>query len=212
MSLNLMDLFPAFTGPEELDPRLLEIVELCAEIGVPFPAEKNKAYGNWWHSLHEVGHWAVKPDWYIAYAEYLIGDLETSWGSLCVAGNTVSGFERPIDLPILGWYKGGNDVIPEIGMYKDPTLGEHETRVWALQVIQEKGWPHPFDDNTGRVDTGDHFFHKPASARVWATPLINVCELSKQEVLSSFLTLNRDCTGRWLPTWTPSTTTTRAVA
>lgn len=170
---TLMDMFPAFDGPEELEYRQIILLELCAQIGIPFPAERNKEYGNWWHSLHEIAHWAVKPDWYIQYSQYLIDDLATTWGSLEIPAGTVKGIDRDIVLPKIGRYIGGNDVIPEIGLYIDPTPGEHETRVWSLQFILKLGWNHPFDDNTEHVVTGNHFFHKPASARVWATPLIH---------------------------------------
>lgn len=169
---TLMDMFPAFASPEELDHRQITLLELCAQIGVPFPAERNKAYGNWWHSLHEIGHWAVKPNWFIQYAQYLIDDLSTTWGSLTVPAGTVKGVDRDITLPKIGRYVGGNDVIPEIGLYRDPTPNEHETRVWSLQIIEMMGWNHPFADNVNGVATGDYFFHKPASARVWATPQI----------------------------------------
>lgn len=170
---TLMDMFPAFCSPEELDYRQITLLELCAQIGVPFPAERNKSYGNWWHSLHEIGHWAVKPDWYIQYAEYLIDDLGTTWGSLEIPAGSVPGVNRDIVLPKVGRYVGGNDVIPEIGLYIDPTPGEHETRVWSLQFIEKMGWNHPFDDNPQCFASGNHFFHKPASARVWATPQTN---------------------------------------
>lgn len=169
---TLMDMFPSFAGPEELDSRQIALLELCAQIGVPFPAERNKAYGNWWHSLHEIGHWAVKSDWYIDYSRYLIDELHTTWGSLDIPAGTVKGVDRDIHLPKIGRYVGGNDVIPEVGLYIDPTPGEHETRVWSLQVIEKMGWEHPFSDNTKSVFKGDHFFHKPASARVWATPQV----------------------------------------
>jgi hypothetical protein len=172
-SFTLKEMFPAFSGPEELDHRQITLLELCAQIGVPFPAERNKAYGNWWHSLHEIGHWAVKPNWYIQYAQYLMDDLSTTWGSLEIPAGTVKGVDRDIVLPRIGRYVGGNDIIPEIGLYIDPTPGEKETRVWSLQFIKMKGWYHPFDENTNGVATGDNVFHKPASARVWATPQIN---------------------------------------
>lgn len=172
MKFDLMDMFPSFSGPEELEPRQIALLELCAKIGVPFPAERNKAYGTWWHSLHEIGHWAVKPGWYVEYSQYLLDDLATTWGSLVIPAGTVKGVDRRIEIPRIGRYVGGNDVIPEIGLYIDPTPGEHETRVWSLQIIQQMGWNHPFDDNTTGVKTGDEYFHKPASARVWATPLL----------------------------------------
>ncbi|SHF07698.1 hypothetical protein SAMN05444392_10774 [Seinonella peptonophila] len=176
---TLMEMFPAFSNPQELDHRQIELLQLCAQIGVPFPAERNKSYGTWWHSLHEIGHWAVKPDWYIQYSSYLLDDLATTWGVLKIPAGTVKGIDYPIMLPKIGRYVGGNDVIPEIGMYNktDPTPGEHETRVWALQYLELKGWNHPFDDNTKKITTGDEFFHKPASARVWATPQINDPEI-----------------------------------
>lgn len=166
-AFKLMDMFPAFEGPHQLNDRHVALLELCSRIGVPFPAERNRAYGTWWHSLHEIGHWAVKPTWYVEYARYLMDDLHTTWGALEIPAGTVPGVDRDVYIPNIGRYVGGNDVIPEIGLVSDPTPGELETRVWSLQVIESMGWSHPFDDNTDGVNTGDEHFHKPASARVW---------------------------------------------
>jgi hypothetical protein len=166
-TFSLMHMFPAFDGPHQLDERHIELLELCAYIDIPFPAERNRSYGTWWHSLHEIGHWAVKPDWYIGYSRYLLDDLATTWGQLIIPAGTVPGVHRHVDIPRIGRYIGGNDVIPEIGLLRDFTPGERETRVWSLQVIKQMGWPHPFEDNTAGVSTGDEHFHKPASARVW---------------------------------------------
>lgn len=168
---QLMELFPAFGDPSELDTKQIALVQLCAKIGVPFPAETNKSYGNWWHSLHEIAHWAVKPQWYVQYAQYLVDDLAQTWGSLHIPAGTVPGVDHEVRIERLGRYVGGNDVIPDIGLYSDPTPAEQEVRCWSLQFLERMQWPHPFDDNVERVTTGDHFFHKAASARVWATPL-----------------------------------------
>jgi hypothetical protein len=165
---DLMEMFPAFSGPEDLDPRHITLLELCAAIEVPFPAERNRSYGTWWHSLHEIGHWAVKPGWYVDYSRYLLDDLHTVWGSLEIPAGTVAGVDRDVRLPRIGRYVGGNDVIPEIALFRDPTPNELETRFFSLQVIAMNGWTHPFEDNRAGVTTGDEEFHKPASARVWA--------------------------------------------
>ena len=163
----LMQMFPAFEGTDQLTEQHVVLLELCARIGIPFPAERNRAYGNWWHSLHEIGHWAVKPDWYIDYSRYLLDDLHTTWGSLTIPSGTVPGVDRDVFLPRIGRYVGGNDVIPEIALLRDPTPGEEETRVWSLQVIEMMDWAHPFRFNLGHVKVGDDHFHKPGSARVW---------------------------------------------
>jgi hypothetical protein len=165
------DVFPAFR-PADIDPRLITILQLCAEVGLPFPVEHNAPYAEWWHSLHEVGHWAVKPQWYINYSAYLIEDIRISRGSLFIPAGTIPGVGE-VDLPELSLYQAGNDVIPEIGLYRDPTPAEFECRVWSLQVIELMGWSHPFDDNTTGVFVGDQHLHKPASARIWAPPQLH---------------------------------------
>lgn len=61
-TISLRELFPTAEGrPTQLQ---VQVLKLSQNIGVPFTVEPNPKYANWWHSLHEIAHWAVKPRWY----------------------------------------------------------------------------------------------------------------------------------------------------
>jgi hypothetical protein len=152
------------------------LVGLCGDLELPFPAEPKRPYSTWWHSLHEIGHWAVKPSWYLGYSNWMRDDIVIRRGHLHIPANTIPGVG---EIERLGYlvYGAGNDLIPDISLLRDPTAGEWETRVWSLLVIQHLGWPHPLDENkrTGVVNitSGDEAFHKAASARVWFREQVN---------------------------------------
>lgn len=169
-TLGWQELFPSYSDPREIDPKLFQLVGLCGEIGLPFPAERNHAYSVWWHSLHEIGHWAVKPPWYVAYSNWMRDDITIRTGTLDIPEGTIPGTPG-VRIENYQVYNAGNDLIPDISLLYDATPGEDETRVWSLQVIQRYGWPHPFDENqiggVAGVTSGDEQFHKAASARVW---------------------------------------------
>ena len=167
---GVSDVLPLFDGWQ--DPALthehVTLLELAAEIGAPYPSEiTHKSYATWWHALHEIGHFAVKPDWYLDLAEATYPEeLTRRMGALVVPkiehvtdGTTIEG---------LTIYRAGNDVIPRIGMLKDPTLSEDAVRIWSLQVIDALGLTHPSEEleNVG-ARTGNTFYHQESSARVW---------------------------------------------
>jgi hypothetical protein len=174
--LGWQDLFPSYNDPAEIDPKLLTLVQLCGDIELPFPAEPKRPYSTWWHSLHEIGHWAVKPPWYLAYSNWMRGDIVIRRGHLHIPAHTIPGVGE-IDRPGYLVYGAGNDLIPDISLLRDPTPGEFETRVWSLLMIRRFGWPHPLDENKTdgmvAVTSGDQAFHKAASARVWFREQIN---------------------------------------
>ena len=169
--ITLDDLFPAMS-PKDISPRHIELIKLCHRIGTPFPAEPNFKYSTWWRSLHEIAHWAVKPDWYNRYAVYLFKDLDVESGDLYIPAGTIPGVPK-VHLQGLTWYLGGNDVIPEIAMYiTDTTPAEMAVRTWSLQVIELMGWENPCINAQDGSFTGDLLFHKPASAKVWSPAML----------------------------------------
>lgn len=196
--LALETLFPALTV-DEVSPRHVALLGLCAQIGAPYPAERNKPYASWWRALHEIGHWAVKPEWYVDYASYLWDDLRVRWGEGVIPQGTVAGVSERTVIPKLSVYRAGNDVIPQIGMHDDPTPSEMETRVWVLQTLELFGWPHPFDENVNGVKTGDAIFHKFSSWEVWAR-----YQLSDPVILASMERWSLSPReGLWRPTSAP---------
>jgi len=141
---SLQDLFPAYQ-PNELEPQYVGLLQLCAQINVPFPIERTKVRGHWWRMLHKIGHFAVKPDWYLQYARYLNDELIPTHGRAYFAGGTLNGLPNSITIPNIKVYEGSADTLPDVGLYKDPTLGGREAYMWALDVAQMTGWSVPGD-------------------------------------------------------------------
>ena len=123
------------------EPSIDELKSFCLEIGVPFPVEKNPEYNCWWRLLHEIGHWAVEPEWY------------TKWGGQIAGIKYLNSKQTE--------YQAGNDMVPNINLYHivDPTCSEFQVREWCLQVLEVMGWTHPMD--LGEVK-------KSATANLWS--------------------------------------------
>ncbi|HSX00624.1 MAG TPA: hypothetical protein VLF67_00135 [Candidatus Saccharimonas sp.] len=166
------ELFPSYQEPSQLDLRLLQLASLTHQLGLPFPAEPKRPYSIWWHALHEVAHWAVKPDWYIDYSLWLRPDIRVRTGHLVLPAGLVPGFAG-LDIADYRYYAAGNDLIPDIYLPSDdPTPSETEVRRWSLQMLDWFGWPHPLRENVNAdgsliITHGDLAFYKPASGRVW---------------------------------------------
>lgn len=168
----IKDLFPSL--PEGQTPTHLqgEVLQLSQEINVPFAAEPNSKYSNWWRSLHEEAHWAVKPVWYnmpeFGAASIPISEGAPSAEVLSLAPHLPSNIK---------YYAAGNDVIPTMGMLGeiDPTPSEPEVRIWSIAAMAAKEWEHPFrtilrqkippEEMAARGDDG---WHKVSTAGVWA--------------------------------------------
>lgn len=164
---GLRELFPAYIEGDPIPQRLLDLVQVSNNLGVPFPAEPNRKYANWWRSLHEIAHWAVKPPIYTA----------TNFGGREIPIlHTVVSFDvtsPPVDVL---YYNAGNDIIPdaELGRGIDPTPDEMEVQAWVCRYMEKVGYAHPFAEilHAGQSyakvsELGDGGWHKPASMRVW---------------------------------------------
>lgn len=166
-SVSLRELFPTAEGhPTSLQ---LQVLKLSQDIGVPFPVEPNPKYANWWHSLHEVAHWAVKPPW---YNRPNAGANTIPLYSTMLQRNThpeISGLNE------VSFYHGGNDIIPNMGMYRNPTPAEDQVRPWTILTLHRMGWEHPFRTilrehklPSEMRKLGDDGWHKAATAHVWS--------------------------------------------
>ncbi len=168
--LDVNDVFPLFDGWEDpaLKPEHITMLKLSYDIGAPYPAEvTHKSYAGWWHALHEIGHFAVKPEWYLDLAEATYPEeLTRRIGSIAVP--KIEHVTEGVTIEALQIYTAGNDVIPRIGMLRDPTLSEEAVRIWSLQVIEALDLTHPSDelDSMG-ARTGNTSYHQESSARVW---------------------------------------------
>jgi hypothetical protein len=139
---SLGDLFPAYQT-HELEPQHIGLLQLCTRIGIPFPVERARAHASWWRMLHKIGHFAVKPDWYLQYARYLNDELAISQGGVYIAGGTVKGLPSSITIPNAKIFVGDSDALPDAGLHKDPTLDGREAYLWAQDFIRLVGWAVP---------------------------------------------------------------------
>lgn len=110
-----------------ITPSIDEVVKLGLEIGVPIvDINIPPGYDKWWHVLHEIGHFAVKPDKYI--------DVWRRHGALK-------------GVPCMDWHldlsSGATKSCPtELAIF-DPTPNEWGVRAWCLSVLKLKGWRNP---------------------------------------------------------------------
>ncbi|MBD1945625.1 hypothetical protein H6F50_25285 [Coleofasciculus sp. FACHB-712] len=133
-------------SPDDFDselniPHVEEIIKFGRSIGISKITIK-PGYEQWWNILHEIGHFAVKPDSYI--------QMWRSHGA-------------PDGIPNLNWFAGQNVIKPE-----DPTPDEWGVRAWCLSVLELKGWLNPLqcidwpvaNDWEGRGRNNPHLWMK----------------------------------------------------
>ncbi|MGB3496289.1 MAG: hypothetical protein WBA57_26410 [Elainellaceae cyanobacterium] len=97
-------------------PTITDVLDFAHSIGIPEISIK-PGYEKWWNILHEIGHFAVKPDSYL--------QLWREHGS-------------PDAIPNLNWLSGNGIIKPQ-----DPTPDEWGVRAWCLSVLQHQGWLNP---------------------------------------------------------------------
>ncbi len=100
---------------DRIIPTVAEVLEFGYSIGVS-NITIAPGYEKWWNVLHEIGHFAVKPDSYIA--------LWQQHGGLGV--------------PYLNWFKENGVIKPD-----DPTPDEWGVRAWCLLVLELNNWVSP---------------------------------------------------------------------
>ncbi|MBD1901379.1 hypothetical protein NDI44_25605 [Trichocoleus sp. DQ-A3] len=98
-------------------PTVADVQAFCHSIGVS-RITITPGYEKWWNVLHEIGHFAVKPDGYIA--------LWRQNGGLGV--------------PQMNWFNSNGVVKPD-----DPTPDEWGARAWCLLALEFNGWVSPLD-------------------------------------------------------------------
>ena len=173
-NVTVDNLFPSFE-PGQIPTELQgEVFDLTQAIAIPFAAEPNARYANWWRSLHEAGHWAINPEWY--------NHSTAATGTISIYGGQPSDAVRALSPTVdaanfVSYYAAGNDVIPDIRMFgrTDPMPAERETRAWSIGTMLAKGWEHPFRTILRNAmppqemeARGDDGWHKAATAHVWS--------------------------------------------
>lgn len=109
-----------------MKPSISKLKEFTREIGLP-PIPDPTKYLGWGNYLHEIAHWAIKPDGYIQR------DLNTRYFKYYPNPNP-----------------NGSTVVPS-GYYLDPYRHYDPTGVdseilaceWGLQVLEYFKWPNP---------------------------------------------------------------------
>lgn len=171
--VTIPDLFPSFQPGQQPTQLQAEVLALSLEIGVPYPAEPNPRYSNWWRALHEVAHWAVKPEWY-NLPQFGTANIAQYQGR---PAPEVTALHPGIPRDAVQYYAAGNDVIPNVGLRHsvDPTPSERSVRAWSIAAMIAKEWEHPFRTILRErippqemISRGDDGWHKEATAQVWA--------------------------------------------
>lgn len=103
---------------DRIIPTVNDILKFGRSIGISNFTIK-PGYEKWWNILHEIGHFAVKPDSYI--------EMWRKHGA-------------PDGIPNLNWFSGNEVIKPE-----DPTPDEWGVRAWCLSVLDLMGWINPID-------------------------------------------------------------------
>ncbi len=118
-------------------PTVEEVLAFGESIGVS-GVTIAPGYEQWWNVLHEIGHFAVKPDGYIA--------LWREHGGMGV--------------PYMNWFAKNGIIKPD-----DPTPDEWGTRAWCLKALELKGWVSPLQ--CGRWSTNDWDFRQRNNPYLW---------------------------------------------
>ncbi|MBD2258602.1 hypothetical protein [Pseudanabaena sp. FACHB-2040] len=126
-------------------PTVDDIFELAHQIGVPLP-DWFRAGNNWATTLHELSHWAVKPD---SYIQRYLDKVQPYAPSVPL--NSVPDADEVMRWqtgPTVRWFDGSEQQLSPnyIWVYElDPTPNEFGARAWGLQVIEKMGWCHPLE-------------------------------------------------------------------
>lgn len=99
-------------------PAIEEVFALADELELPRPTAHRACYNVWFLALHEIGHYAVKPQWYRDYASVIYWDGSTH--------------DRPCA-----------PLAPDLWMLDDPTPDEECVRLWCIQACEYFGWTNP---------------------------------------------------------------------
>lgn len=124
-------------------PTVDDIFALAAQIGVPLPAWL-RASEDWSTVLHELAHWAVKPD---SYLQRYLETIEPY--APAVPLNSIPDAEEVMCWqtgPTVRWFDGSVQTLTPnyVWVYElDPTPDEFGARAWGLQVLAKLGWCHP---------------------------------------------------------------------
>lgn len=126
-------------------PTVDDIFELAHQLGVPLP-EWLRAGDDWSTTLHELAHWAVKPE---SYVQRYVKKIQPYAPSIPL--NSVPDADEVMcwkTCPTVRWLDGTELQLPAtyVSTYSlDPTPDEFGARAWGLQVLEKMGWCHPLE-------------------------------------------------------------------
>lgn len=156
---------------EQLIDDYAKIAKFAGEIGVPFCVEYSPYYQSPHAVLHEIGHWAVKPNSYIdLYRSISRSEFSVVFGRFDLA---LPDSTNESTLHTLTYYDGNNDRMPDLGLPDiDGTANEKAVRAWTRGVIDYLDLSDPLDTIGGRsierLGIGDSTIDKASSWRTYA--------------------------------------------
>lgn len=118
-------------GTHLTQPTGASVLEFGRSIGIT-DLVITPGYERWWHLLHEIGHFAVKPDSYI-----------TLWQE-----------HGGMGVPYMNWFTKSGVFKPD-----DPTPDEWGVRAWCLLVLELFGWVNPLESGRWNSATPDFRQH-----------------------------------------------------
>lgn len=142
-------------------PTVNDVFELANQIGVPLP-DRLRQSDDWTAVLHELAHWAVKPD---SYIQCYLDKIQPYAPAVPLCMNPDAEIVMAWDSrPTVRWPNGEERQISStaVSLYcLDPTPDEFGARAWGLQVLDYLGWPHPKDC----AKAGDEWWEEVGSAQ-----------------------------------------------
>jgi hypothetical protein len=126
-------------------PTVDDVFDLAHQIGVPLP-EWLRAGTDWSSTLHELAHWAVKPD---RYVQQYVEKIKPYAPAIPMTG-------IPDAEEVMCWRSRPTVRYPDGSIYQlpvnyiatyqlDPTPDEFGARAWGQQVLERLQWCHPMD-------------------------------------------------------------------
>ncbi|HEY9734996.1 MAG TPA: hypothetical protein V6D06_01895 [Trichocoleus sp.] len=147
-------------------PTVNDVFELAEQIGVALP-QWLRAGDNWATTLHELSHWAVKPDSYLQRYLTRIAPYAPA-----MPLNSIPDAEEVMCWetgPTVRWFDGSEQQLSPnfVWLYElDPTPNEFGARAWGLQVLDKMGWCHPMECPELRTEFREEFGHPQFDANL----------------------------------------------
>ncbi|MEW5859681.1 MAG: hypothetical protein AB1861_20230 [Cyanobacteriota bacterium] len=121
-----------------IPPSVEEVLEFGRSIGIHW-VTPSPSFPHWFNVLHEIAHWAIKPDWYINVY------LEQRLAKKRISKDTAIPYYIPnaeiVDLNLIA----GKGLLCSDPLYRnfDPTPNEYAARAWCIYALERNNWCNP---------------------------------------------------------------------